>query len=49
MVKEVRVLAVRADGLDRQQMRTLADSLRTRIKLYQAGSPYHETPDHRQK
>jgi alanyl-tRNA synthetase len=31
-VKGVRVLAARADGLDRQQMRALADSLRNRWK-----------------
>jgi alanyl-tRNA synthetase len=31
-VKEVKVLAARADGMDRQQMRALADSLRNRWK-----------------
>jgi tetratricopeptide (TPR) repeat protein len=27
----------------------LAETLRARLKLYHAGSPYHETPDHRHK
>jgi len=27
----------------------LADTLRTRLRLYRAGSPYHETPDQRHK
>jgi alanyl-tRNA synthetase len=31
-VKDVKVLAARLDGMDRQQMRSLADSLRNRLK-----------------